>query len=212
MSQVPLILNYSSLRPKAGSRLALQEADGQVRVLFAVTPRWMFLIPVAFALLIGVVCLVLAISSLSWWSQIPGSLTVNTPDSRQEALEDVAGSALCAVFALTAAALAFWRYRRWVRDHRVLAATKNGLLLSRVGWWRLHQRWWPVDEIAAIELAPVWGSLPVIDTVAYLFIHTRTGRRRRLYLDTPDRTLPDRIAERLSAVLGCELKRPAQGL
>jgi hypothetical protein len=209
MTQSPIILNYTSLRPKPGMRLAMEEADGQVRVLFAVTPRWVFLIPVAIALVCAAAYVAAAIGAYREYlyeKSIAGLRFAPAPqDFSQWLWGEMRSDGIGVAFWLTIAGFAFWRYRRWVRDHRVLAATKDGLLLSRVGWWRLHRKWWPADEIAAIELAPVWGSVRVIDTVAYLLIHAKSGGRRRLYLDTPARELPGRIAERLSAVLGCPL-------
>ncbi|HEX4123183.1 MAG TPA: hypothetical protein VHY37_00540 [Tepidisphaeraceae bacterium] len=205
MAQAPLILNYNALRPKPGTRLAMEEGEGQVRVLFSVTPRWMFLIPMAIALLIAVGCLIQPCIDIAFWWQTGGLRAFLWAEGGRKALHELVIPAPWAAIALAAAGLAIWRYRRWSRDHRILVATKDGLLLSRVGWWRLHRRWWPADQIAAVEIRPVWGSVRVIDTVAYLIVHGRDGRRRRFYLDTPDRTLPGRIAERLSAVLGCPL-------
>jgi hypothetical protein len=201
MSQSPIVLNYASLRPRTGLRLALEEAEGQVRVLFSVTPRWAFplyavglLAPAAMNGLVAIV-----------------NFQKGEPDNAPlEGRDFFIGIILPGIMALALAGLAesaLWRMAFWSREHRVLVATSNGLLLSRVGFWRLHQKWWPVQQIQAIELRRVPGSFQVIDTVRYLIIRFTNGTSRRFYFNTPDRALPNRIAERLAAVLGCPLKQ-----
>jgi hypothetical protein len=65
----------------------------------------------------------------------------------------------------------------------------------------MRERWWPVSEIAAIELRPVKGNLNWTRTVADLYIRRQNGRRLRFRLSSPNAQLPGQIATGLAAAL-----------
>jgi len=96
----------------------------------------------------------------------------------------------------------YWRmYRKWGRVPRVLTASAEGLVFTRLGWWRMRERRWPVSDISAVKLRPTWGNLTWKRTVAELYIQRRQGRQLDFRLSSPDPQLPNRIAQRLASVL-----------
>jgi len=100
-----------------------------------------------------------------------------------------------------------WRmYRRWGRVPRVLAANREGMILTRLGWWRMRERRWAASEIAAVELRPTRLNPAWKRTEAWLYIHRQQGRRLCFHLPSTDSKLPGRIALCLATALGVGLK------
>jgi hypothetical protein len=113
---------------------------------------------------------------------------------------------IAALFWLAVAAHQAWMYHRWGRVPRVLTATGEGLVLSRLRWWRLRERKWLLNEITGIQLRPIKINLNPRRTAADLYIKRREGLRRLHFrLSSPDPHLPSQIAERVAAVLGFPL-------
>jgi hypothetical protein len=83
----------------------------------------------------------------------------------------------------------------------VLTASREGLILSRLGIWRMRERRWPASEITAIELRPIRGNLNWRRTVADLYIRRQKGRPLHFRLSSADASLPARIAEQVRGIL-----------
>jgi hypothetical protein len=116
------------------------------------------------------------------------------------------GQLISALFWLAVAAHQGWMYHRWGRVPRVLTATGEDLVLSRLRWWRLRERKWMLNEITGIQLRPIHMNLNPRHTAADLYINRRKGLRRLHFrLSSPDPHLARQIAERMAAVLGLPL-------
>jgi hypothetical protein len=194
------ILNYSALRASSPSDFEIQEADGQVRVLFPLLPRWIYLVLLAAALGLGVLFIWGAIQSLISMWQIRGIAF-----QFSEWAGDETGNLIRALLCLAVVALCCLAYRQWTRDVEVLVATPAGLLWSKRGLLGRRSCWWPVQEIAAIELRQTWGAIAITGAVRFLVVRLRDGCRQRFLLRSGSRRLPQTIAERLAAVLQCPL-------
>jgi hypothetical protein len=101
----------------------------------------------------------------------------------------------------------WWLFRRWGRVPRILSATREGLTLSRLGWWRMRERHWPATQINGIEFRQVKGNLNWRRTVADLYIRRHKGQRLHFRLSSPDKDLPRKIASRMADVLERPLVR-----
>jgi hypothetical protein len=120
-------------------------------------------------------------------------------------LQILLAGAIATLFWWAVAASSWYAYRKWGKVPRVLTVTGDGLVLSRLRWWRLRERKWLSSEIASIQLRPINVNLNPWRTVADLHINRRKGRRLHFRLSSPDPHLPRQIAERVAAVLGFPL-------
>jgi hypothetical protein len=111
-----------------------------------------------------------------------------------------------ALFWWGSAAYHFRMYRRFGRVPCTLTASKDELILTRVGWWNIRERKWPASEITSIEFKAIKGNLNRRRALASLRIKRAKGRRLYFRLSSTDPLLPGRIAEKLASTLGCPLK------
>jgi hypothetical protein len=187
------------------SRLRLEESDGSARIIFAVLPKWAYLLPIVFDFVIGLVHLAVDVA----FAELVWSLTKVGPAPPPDLTAQVRRIYIYIFLVFGVNALGWcaagvyhwWVYHRWGRVPRTLTANNQGLAVSRLTEWRMRERWWPVSEIAAIELRPVKGNLNWTRTVADLYIRRQNGRRLRFRLSSPNAQLPGQIATGLAAAL-----------
>ena len=205
MTETHPILEYSpKLAPPR--ELTLEESDGHVRVIFAVAPTWIYLFPIVVGVMVGFMKLVGGLFIAVRLRQLMNGFRAVPSDifaMRRLTIEIVISASVLALFWWIIAAYEWWMYRRWGRVPRVLTASQKGLILSRLGWWRMRERMFPTSEIKAIELRPVKGNLNWKRTVTNLYIHRHKGWRLRFRLSSSDSQLPRRIAQQLTSKLGC---------
>jgi hypothetical protein len=220
MSNVAPILNYVPPSATAPRKLTMDEADGRVRVAFAVLPKWMYVFQIVMSFLVGLIKIAMGILVVqTLWRMLyqigppnpePNPALIHSARDFAESLWISIGIAV--FFWWSFGAFEWWSYHRWGRVPRILTANNEGLSLSWLGWWRMRERKWPASEITAVELRPLRTNLNWTRTAADLYIHRRKGRRLRYRLSSSDSQLPSRIAERLLFVLDCPLSRNVGGL
>jgi hypothetical protein len=201
------ILDYDTRLPWPTRMLRLEETDGRVRVIFPVFPIWVYVLQIATCGAVGLLKLGTAIvfGVMIWRmthisGQLPRDIVLKM---RHLEIEIFLSGAIAALFWWGIAACSWYVYRRWGRVPRVLTATREGLVLSRLRWWRLRERKWLLNEITGIQFRPINVNLNPWRTAADLYINRRKGLRRLHFrLSSPDPHLPRQIAERLAAVLG----------
>jgi len=201
------ILEYSPQRAPPRT-LTVEQSDDSVRVIFPVAPAWIYWFPIILGFVVGLaqLCLGLSLAELIWhWKRIGGLPPDIANEFRRISTSMVISGTMQAFFWWGLAAYAWWKYHRWGRVPRVLTANDEGLILSHLGWRRMSERRWPIGEIKAIELRPVWGNLNWKRTVADLYVERHCGRRLRFRLSSPDAHLPSCIANQLSLKLGCPI-------
>jgi hypothetical protein len=125
----------------------------------------------------------------------------STGDRRPDAAILRAGGYGC-VDLVVKRAHSWWMYRRWGRVPRILTLSGNGLIFTRLGWHRMREKTWPINEITAIELRTVKFNLNWKRTVADLCFHRRTGRRLRFRLSSANAQLPNQIAQKFGLGMG----------
>jgi hypothetical protein len=208
MRAVRPILDYSS--KQSPDELTLEEDAQNVRVIFPVAGKWAYRAPIVAGIFAGTVKLAAA---LYLFRQLLSLFSGPRPASPELAHAAHRFAERFLIFGVSSAAIwwsfaaySWWMYHRWGRVPRVLSASREGLVLSSLGWWRMRERRWPVAQIEAIQLRLV-KHLSRKRTVADLYIHRAKGRRLRFRLSSPQQELPARIAERLSRALD----RPAKG-
>jgi hypothetical protein len=197
------VLDYSTLRASTSSDFELQQFDGQVRVLFPVLPKWIFLVPLAATLVLGIIFIAGSIRSLIAMWQIRG-LAFHFSEWFQQ--DNGLPMLALAALSFAVAAVCYLAYRQWTRELEVLVATPAGLLWSKRGLFGRRSYWWPVEEIAAIELRRAWGSIELTGAVRWLIVRYPNGQSQRFFLRSGTRRLPQTIAERYSEMLGRPLK------
>jgi hypothetical protein len=202
------ILEYST--PKTPPRkLTLEEADGCVRVIFPVMPKWIYVYGIASPAVLGLVAATTPIGNILIMRQITTMLGAPPPGGASVIRHFYAAQFL--LFSIPVflgwalAAYLLWMYRRWGRVPRTLTANAQCLVSSRLGLLRMRERTWAADEITAIKLRSVRGNLTPKRTLARLSILRRKGWRKHFVLSSRDPQLPSRIAQRLAEVLGCPL-------
>ena len=196
MTDIPPVLGYASSQEPG--ELTFEEDAGGARLTFPVAPKWFYVMQIVVPLAAGgcVLSLPSAILILSLRSGIP---------LRDAPIRVLAAWVLVALFWLFVGVLKGLEYRRWGRVPRVLAVDEAGLRLSWLGWRCIRSRRWNQQETHAIELRPIRGNLTPGRPAVVLKIHLRSGRNRRFFLTTRDRTLPSRVAERFTSILKCRL-------
>ena len=205
------ILEYSAtISPPR--MLTLQEGDGEIQVIFPVSPMWVYWLPIYMGIALGVLKLAGAVFIVeriwSLWSQMGkfGPLPSDASEAlRRMVLEIILPACFVALFWWAFAAYKWWELQRWGRVPRVLTANERGLKMSRLGMFRMHERRWGRDEIKSIEFRPVRGNLNWRRTTADLYVHRREGWRLRFRLSSRDRELPSRIARLIANKLGLPL-------
>jgi len=137
MKNVGPVLDYVSPPATPPRTLTLEEADGRVRVVFAVPPTWHYLLPIVIGFPIGLAQIAAAFS----FSESCGAF-YKTKFSRRA--RDHRGnlahggeivwypSESAGILWLTGATYHWWLYRRWGRVPRVLAADHDALSYSRL--------------------------------------------------------------------------------
>ena len=119
------------------------------------------------------------------------------------ALEFIVSGSISAIFWWTIGAYALWKYRRWGRVPRILTATRESLIYSKLGFRAMRQQVWPVADIKEIRFRPIKRNLNRGKTAADLQIYRRNKRRPKQFrLSSPDPELPTLIAKELAAMLG----------
>jgi hypothetical protein len=203
------ILDYDTRLPWPPRTLRLEEKEGSARVTFPVAPAWVYLLQIATCGAVGLLKLGAAIAfGVMIWrmthinGQLPRDIVLKM---RHLEIEIFLSGAIAALFWWGIAACSWYVYRRWGRVPRVLTATGEGLVLSRLRWWRLRERKWLSNEITGIRLRPININLHPRHTAADLYINRRKGRRLHFRLSSPDPHLPRQIADRVAAVLGFPL-------
>ena len=208
------ILDYAP-NPASPRKLTLEAGNDSVRVIFPVLPAWAYWLMIVLLIVVGLFRLTAGlVIGLAIW-RTTNSLGPSDPDTLREVHRLIAKIVILwtaeALLFLGLAAYEWWKLHRWGRVPRVLTASNEGLVLSRLGWRRMRERTWPVGEISAIEFRPVKGNLNWKRTIADLYIHRRNGWRLRFRLSSSDPQLPDRIARQLALALGCPLGTPNAG-
>jgi hypothetical protein len=216
------ILGYSP-RPSPPRHLTLVDSEGTISVIFGVPPKWVYLAPIVAPVLMGLFQLAMGVSiAAAIWqlarSPVPAPPNATIAKQMQELDIATRHLALRAALYPSLAAFAWWSiaayqwymYRRWGRVPRVLSASERGLVLSRLGLWRMRERNWPPSQIKAVELRPLKGNLNWKRTVADLYIHRQRGRRLRFRLSSPNRQLPEQVARQLALTLGCRCEVSTQ--
>ena len=203
------ILDYAP-KPAPPRKLTLEESNGGVRVIFPVFPVWAYWVSIVLLIVVGLFRLMagLVIGWAIWRST--NSLGPSHPDTLREAHRLIAKIVILwtaeALLFLGLGAYEWCMLHRWGRVPRVLTARSDSLVLSRLGWWRMRERTWPVSEISAIQFRPVKGNLNWKRTIADLYIRRRNARRLWFRLSSSDPQLPARIAEQLAFRLGCPMR------
>jgi hypothetical protein len=200
MGNAATALNYASRQDEPARRLRLEENIGTVRVVFPVPPTWTYICPIPIGFGVGSLYVAIWLWSIRFLSLGPSSqqIAVIRHDLLLASVVFVVG----AIFWSVSGAYAWRMYYRWGRVPRVLTAGGQGLTISRLGWWHMRERKWPVSEITAIKIRPVRGNLNWKRTVADLSVVLRTGRRLRFRLSSADALLPNQISERVAVALG----------
>ncbi|MGA2582769.1 MAG: hypothetical protein ABSG31_05785 [Tepidisphaeraceae bacterium] len=213
------ILEYDTPRSPP-RKLTLEEADGYVRVLFAVAPKWVCLLPIVMAFTVGLIRAATGVYVVgTFWHIVYATGRVGQPnptpemiaENRHFAVEVLSITLLEATFWWAAAAFNLWKYRRWGRVPRILTASHESLVFTRLGWWRMRERIWLPKDITEIEYRPVKRNLNRWRTVGDLFIHRQKGWRVHFRLSSADPELPRLIATRLATALDCPLKGQSNG-
>jgi hypothetical protein len=207
MDQSNLILSY--IPPQAPPQtLTLEETDGQLRVIFSVSPKWAYIFQIVVCFVVGSVKLATGIT-IAWvvlrgFSAGPMSAQ-NVALSRHLAMQILLFAAPSALFWWSIGTYELWMYRKWGRVPRVLTAGLEGLTLSHLGFWRMREKNWPASEFTAVEFRPIKRNLNWTRTVANLYIRRQKGRRLHFRLSSPDPQLPGQIAQRVAHTLGYPL-------
>jgi hypothetical protein len=158
MSNIGPILDY--VPPRAlPPRLTLAESDGCVRVIFPVLPKWFYISGIVAPFGMGLVRIVMPVLVLRvLWRMLH---LYGPPDPQSVAAVQLFAAGILTSLAIDLAVLwglaayELWMYRRWGRVPRVLTASDEGLILSRLGWLRMRERRWPASEITGVELRPL---------------------------------------------------------
>ena len=203
------VLNYVSAtsRPRI---LTLELTASAVRVTFPVLPKWACVSPIVLYAAVGLTKVAMGIG-IGWITR-GISAQFRAPPSpellllrRRFELEMLFGIGLLGLLWWSLAGYQWWQLRRWGRVPRVLTATSEGRVLSRLGWFRMRKRTWPAAEIASVELRPLKYNLPWTGKASLLYINRRKGWRLHYRLSSPDPLLPNEIARQLAHALGCPL-------
>jgi hypothetical protein len=213
MEMTTPVLNYVSAinRPRV---LTLELKAGAVRVTFPVLPKWVYISPSVFYSAAGLMYLAMGIgfvASMRRFSQQFHIPPTSQPFffSRRFELEVLLQYCFYALCSWSFAGYQWWQLRRWGRVPRVLTASGEGLVLTRLGWFHMRERTWSVAEIARVELRPIKYNLNWTRTVAEMYIIRRKGRRLHYQLSSPDPLLPSKIAKQLANALAvhcCEFR------
>jgi len=208
MTNTGPVLDYISPRPPP-TKLTLEEADGSLRVIFAVKPAWGYMLPIVTGLTMGALMFLAGIRVFHAAWGLASKAGYTSRDAVAWAWHLSVGilfdAVVMALFCWILAAYEWLRFRHWGRVPLILTASNEGLVSSRLGLWRMRERRWPADQIVAVELRPAWGNLSWKRTVAYLYFRRSKGRPLFFILSSSDSQLPSRIAQRLAFVLGCPL-------
>jgi len=210
MTSIGPILDYHPVEQPPPRQLTLEETSGCVRVTFAVNPKWVYILPIAQAVLIGCIKIAGALLIVRLlWQVTHGSGRPPSRDiqflARHIAATILVSAGVAASLWWTSAGYYWWMYRRWGRVPRVLRADLEGLSYSRLGWWSMRERRWPANEITCVEFRTIKRNLNWRRTVADLYIRRRDRRRLRFRLSSSDPRLPGLIAQRLALTIGCPL-------
>ncbi len=205
----PVIVDYAPSQPPPPRTLTLEEADGRMRVLFAVMPTWTYLLPIVIGLLIGTMKALAGVLLVRMLWRMTHAFHQPNPGVASTlghwmfwiGFEFAVGALIWWIVAT----YHWWRYHRWGRVPRVVGIDEEWVTSSRLGLWRVREKRWPKDDFISVEFRPVRWNLNWKRTVAQLCIRRRAGWPLRFRLSSPDPELPGRIARRLACAIGCEL-------
>jgi hypothetical protein len=178
-----------------------------VRIVFRTDPAWTYWVGILTPVWMGCIGMLYPLLLIFFIFHFPG----HPNNFNQNVMLETIGVKGVVMFVLVGMigiacwfiALINWRqYRRFGRVSRTLLADKNGLTYSWLGWFSIRHRYWPVNEITAVEFRPIKRNLDRWNTVADLKILFHGKRSRRFRLSSHDPQLPAKIAERIRAILG----------
>lgn len=188
-------LNYALQATAPPRTLTLEESEGYARVLFPVAAAWTYALSIGVWFANGIGWFLMAMMTADLLRRTPSTdaITVGVV-----AIWGLPGCVWCLL------GVNVWRrFRKFGHVPRTLIATKSGLTLSHMGWWRMRERSWPAAEIRAVQLRPLRAVLFQLMPTVTLLIHRRNGRPLTYRLSSKDPHLPARIAEKFAAILGC---------
>jgi hypothetical protein len=202
-----LVLDYDTPAPAPGA-LTLEELNGCVRVIFPVAPKWAYILTIVYLFFVGATKVIFGVYAVViirdlWHS--PSRTSPSDAIERRAILQIIVGVGISVAVWWGLAGCKLWEYRRWGRVPRILTASKDALILTRLGFWKMRERSWAAVEITSIELKPIKGNLNRKRTLASLRVNRLNGRRLYFRLSSRDALLPGRIAEKLALTLGCPL-------
>jgi hypothetical protein len=198
------VLEYPTRANEPSSPLTLEDGPDFARVVFPVEPAWNYLAVIAILAAIATFDAMIPVLGMAhWFSVTHHRLTVRdlTGISLGDSIYLAGRFAVDIAFWLVLAAYLFWRYRRFGRVPRTLTATPGGITYSRLGFFAMRQRFWPAEQITAVQLQPLWGNLSRTVTATDLCIRSGTGPLKTLRLVCADPSLPARIAARFNTLL-----------
>lgn len=199
MTETKPVLDYASPPQPPPRKLTLEESDGGLRVFFPVAPTWRYVLNIVGPFTLGGAQLVMIVDTI--WVIYRAFGKVEVVEFMQLARGMLIALSVSGVLWWTCAAYSRRMYRRWGRVPRILTATKNGLALSRLGWWQMRERTWPAAEITAIDFRPIRGNINWKQTAGDLYVRRVKRRRLHFRLSSSDPQLPGYIAKQLALTL-----------
>jgi hypothetical protein len=194
--------------------LTLREDDaGAFRVIFPVTPTWVWVFGIVLPLIVALMKLATAVMAvvILWDIYSLGRNAALTTNGFQEIIWHYGP----AIIATTGLAVGFWiavavfnwrRFRRFAGEPRELIVNREGITDRKSGWLQMRERRVGTADIKELRLKIYRFHFNRKRTVADLVIYRVKGWPIRFRLSSTDASLPGEIGRRIAMTIGCSLK------
>lgn len=181
------LLEYGS--PDANPKVvALERSDSDVRLIFPPPPKWAGLVAVTTSAFAAGNLVFIAGNVILMSSQLTAGLPAPASSWLRPALI-YAALAVLGLGNVVLIALHFWK---WGSTPKVLQLTRQELIWSAPGFWKLSQRRYPATELQSFDVLPV-RDIFGRRTSFKLRCRRKRGRSIVRYFSTRDSELPNRI-------------------
>jgi hypothetical protein len=213
MAESDRVIDYAGQFRDVHSLTLREDEAGAFRVIFPVTPTWVWVFGIVLPLIVSLMKLAAAVMAvvILWDIYSLGRNAALTMNGFQDIIwhygpEIIATTGLAVGFWIGVAVFNWRRFRRFAGEPRVLIVNREGIIDRRPGWLQMRERHIESAKIKNVRLKVYRVHFDWKRSVADLIVETKKGWTIRFRLSSTDATLPLEISRCIATTIGCPLK------